>query len=130
MKKLETQKNTPPLDSGIIDIDNYMFDEEKPENNNIAISSNEVIQKDSTSKKEPTKKFELPLKEIYKVNFSIDQVVMQMNPTFNNQSYQRFTGSGFQNAGFDGFTLINTKDVKVKEVTVWETARSAVTYSQ
>ncbi|MGE4570546.1 MAG: 6-carboxytetrahydropterin synthase [Gammaproteobacteria bacterium] len=26
--------------------------------------------------------------------------------------------------------LINTKDVKVKEVTVWETARSAVTYSQ
>jgi len=111
IKKLETQKNTPPLDSGIIDIDNYMFDDEKPENKNIAISSNEVIQKDSTSKKEPAKKFELPLKEIYKVNFSIDQVVMQMNPTFNNQSYQRFTGSGFQNAGFDGFTLINTKDV-------------------
>ncbi len=26
--------------------------------------------------------------------------------------------------------LINTKDVTVKEVTVWETARSAVTYSQ
>jgi len=25
--------------------------------------------------------------------------------------------------------LINTKDVKVKEVTIWETARSAVTYS-
>ena len=37
IKKLETQKDTPPLDSGIIDIDNYMFDDEKPENNNRTI---------------------------------------------------------------------------------------------
>ena len=27
---------------------------------------------------------------------------MQLNPTFNNQAYQRFSVGGFQNAGFDG----------------------------
>ena len=36
---------------------------------------------------------------------------MQLNPTFNNQAYQRYSNSGFKNAGFDGFTLIQAKDV-------------------
>ena len=36
---------------------------------------------------------------------------MQLNPTFNNQAYQRYSTSGFKNAGFDGFTLIQAKDV-------------------
>ena len=36
---------------------------------------------------------------------------MQLNPTFNNQAYQRYSGTGFKNAGFDGFTLIEAKDV-------------------
>ena len=36
---------------------------------------------------------------------------MQLNPTFNNQAYQRYSSSGFKNAGFDGFTLVQAKDV-------------------
>ena len=111
IKKLKTLKNTIPLDSGMIDIDNYIFDDEINLKEEETLSSNELNQKDSLINKEPKKKFELPLKQIYKLNFSIDQVIMQMNPTFNNQSYQRFNGTGFQNAGFDGFTLINAKDV-------------------
>ena len=36
---------------------------------------------------------------------------MQLNPTFNNQSYQRISENGFQNAGLDGFSIIKAKDV-------------------
>ena len=96
IKKLKTLKNTTPLDSGMIDIDNYIFDDEINLKEEETLSSNELNQKDSLINKEPKKKFELPLKQIYKLNFSIDQVIMQMNPTFNNQSYQRFNGTGFQ----------------------------------
>ncbi len=112
IKKLNTEKNNTPLDSGMININNYIFEEDKSADITPKLQfQKEDAQNDSIAKKENIKKFELPLKEIYKVNFSIDQVVMQLNPTFNNQSYQRFTGEGFQNAGFDGFTLINSKDV-------------------
>ena len=44
-----------------------------------------------------------------------------LNPTAENIAKYIFDEVGL---------LINTKDVKVKEVTIWETARSAVTYSQ
>ncbi len=87
--------------TNLIDIYNYQFEKDK-----LKYSENVKKEKDSL-----VIKHKLPLQEIYDVNFSIGEFVMQLNPTFNNQAYQRFTAGGFQNAGFDGFTMIEAKDV-------------------
>jgi Tol biopolymer transport system component len=96
-------KNQSNIDKNLINIYNYQFEKEKLKNKE---NSSHEKQKESL-----VKKHKLPLQEIYDVNFSIGEFVMQLNPTFNNQAYQRFSGGGFQNAGFDGFTMIEAKDV-------------------
>ena len=55
--------------------------------------------------------FKLPIKKIYNVNFSVGEFTMQLNPTFNNLTYQRFNNAGFINANTDAFTLIQLKDL-------------------
>ncbi len=87
----------------LINVYNYQFEKDK-------FSENEKINKEK-KKDSLSKKYKLPLQEIYQVNYSIGEFIMQLNPTFNNQAYQRFSGGGFQNAGFDGFTMIEAKDV-------------------
>ena len=86
-----------------INIFNYQFESEK--------KSNTSQNKMQTHSKSKSSKFTLPIKKIYNINFSVGQFIMQLNPTFNNLAYQRYTGNGFKNAGFDGFTLIQAKDV-------------------
>jgi hypothetical protein len=85
-----------------INIHNYKFEDE--------ISQ---ILKTSSKKQinEKNSKIKLPTQKVYDVNFTIGEFIMQLNPTFNNQAYQRYSGTGFKNAGFDGFTLIEAKDV-------------------
>ncbi len=88
-----------------INIYNYQFEKEKE------IIKNNNQQKNILSNNKKKNNFILPLKKIYNVNFTIGDFVMQLNPTFNNLAYQRYSSSGFKNAGFDGFTLIQAKDV-------------------
>lgn len=88
-----------------INIYNYQFESEKKVKS--IIDNSKSNNQNSTAKS----KFELPLKKIYNVNFTIGDFIMQLNPTFNNLAYQRYSSSGFKNAGFDGFTLIQAKDV-------------------
>tara|TARA_B100001287_G_scaffold111572_1_gene94058 strand:+ start:15976 stop:19143 length:3168 start_codon:yes stop_codon:yes gene_type:complete len=88
-----------------INIYNYQFEKEKE----IIKNNNQKKYSSSTTKEKGN--FILPLKKIYNVNFTIGDFVMQLNPTFNNLAYQRYSSSGFKNAGFDGFTLIQAKDV-------------------
>ena len=102
-KTSDVNKTQSDNDKNLINIYNYQFEKEKLKNKE---NSTDEKQKESL-----VKKHELPLQEIYDVNFSIGEFVMQLNPTFNNQAYQRFSGGGFQNAGFDGFTMIEAKDV-------------------
>jgi hypothetical protein len=90
------------LDSEEIDIYNYKFEDEK-----------KLLSKKIVSKKENKVKSEVkfPRQKIYNVNFTVGEFILQLNPTFNNQAYQRYSNSGFKNAGFDGFTMIQAKDV-------------------
>ena len=108
VKELNIQNSKKEISEGLINIDNYIFNDEI-----IEVESKELTTKDSlvAEKKEKVETFGLPRQDIYKVNFTIDKVLMQLNPTFNNQSYQRISENGFQNAGLDGFSIINAKDV-------------------
>ena len=108
VKELNIQKSKKELSKGLIDIDNYIFNAEIVEVENKELLSTDSI---TIKKKEKVKTFGLPRQDIYKVNFTVDKVLMQLNPTFNNQSYQRISENGFQNAGLDGFSIINAKDV-------------------
>jgi Tol biopolymer transport system component len=85
-----------------IDIYNYKFEDEK-----------KLLSKKIVSKKENERKSDVkfPRQKIYNVNFTVGEFILQLNPTFNNQAYQRYSSSGFKNAGFDGFTMIQAKDV-------------------
>jgi hypothetical protein len=88
-----------------INIYNYQFEKEKE------LRKRNNQEKKSNTKLNENSNFVLPLKKIYNINFTIGDFVMQLNPTFNNLAYQRYSNSGFKNAGFDGFTLIQAKDV-------------------
>lgn len=102
-RKNKIDKNTiTKYQNNEVDIYNYKFEDEKkflnssPKQKNLSKSKSEV---------------KFPLQKIYNLNFTIGEFIMQLNPTFNNQAYQRYSPSGFKNAGFDGFTLVQAKDV-------------------
>lgn len=108
------------LDSGEVDIDNYIFnieqkddsqklgkksgDEDKPTLKN---DDNKFLP-DSVKNKIP---FKLPREELYEVNFAIDNIITQLGNSYINQSYQRFTGAGYQNPGLNNVTKISASDV-------------------
>ncbi|MDC3389683.1 hypothetical protein OAW64_00805 [Flavobacteriales bacterium] len=99
-KNNSKSKNNSQLNK--IDIYNYKFEDEKK------LFTTSTYQK---KVKKVKSKINFPTQKIYDINFTIGEFIVQLNPTFNNQAYQRYSISGFKNAGFDGFTLIQAKDV-------------------
>ena len=75
-------------------INNQPFKEEKKDTTSIGLR----------------KEFKLPQQRNYYVNFSLDNVVTQLDNSFLNQTYQRFTGS-YLNPGFNAFTKIGMSDL-------------------
>jgi len=103
-KKVNSDDNTASLEKEEkIDIYNYRFEDEKKQ----------LLKYKDFNETETTKdhNIKLPTQKVYNLNFTIGEFIMQLNPTFNNQAYQRYSSSGFKNAGFDGFTLVQAKDV-------------------
>jgi len=103
-KKVNSDDNTASLEKEEkIDIYNYRFEDEKKQ----------LLKSKDFNETETTKdhNIKLPTQKVYNLNFTIGEFIMQLNPTFNNQAYQRYSSSGFKNAGFDGFTLVQAKDV-------------------
>tara|TARA_B110000902_G_scaffold78158_1_gene93016 strand:- start:8330 stop:11503 length:3174 start_codon:yes stop_codon:yes gene_type:complete len=86
-----------------VNIYNYRFEDEKKQ----LLESKDFKKTESVR----NNKIKLPTQKVYNINFTIGEFIMQLNPTFNNQAYQRYSSSGFKNAGFDGFTLVQAKDV-------------------
>lgn len=109
IKKIEIDPLIDDRDSNWVDIDNYIFDEEKDViiEDEIKVEENKVnllANKDSVI-------FELPRTEIYNVNFTTDYVVSQLDNSFLNQSYQRYTGGGYQNPGFNALMKLGLIDL-------------------
>ena len=103
-KNMNSDDNTASLEKEEkIDIYNYRFEDEKKQ----------LLESKNFNETETIKdhNIKLPTQKVYNINFTIGEFIMQLNPTFNNQAYQRYSSSGFKNAGFDGFTLVQAKDV-------------------
>lgn len=110
------KKNSAPImvnpgdgggDPGKINVEDYTF--KKEENKTEPVGNDENKDSLKPQQKLPTE-FKLPQQRNYYVNFSVDQVVTQIDNSFLNQTYQRFTGS-YINPGFNGFFKIGMSDL-------------------
>ena len=90
-KNVNSDDNTAKEDEKI-NIYNYRFEDEK-----IQLLESKDINETETIKDYNIK---LPTQNVYNINFTIGEFVMQLNPIFNNQAYQRYSSSGFKKCGF------------------------------
>ncbi len=98
-----------PDDTGKVDINNYVFrgygkTKEKKDT---------VIQETKDEKPDTTPTFILPYQRNYDVEYSINQLVSQLDYGFLNSSYQRFAGPGpiFNGPGMNAFFKIGINDL-------------------
>ena len=104
IRTILTSESAEEIDSNYVDINDYQFYNDKPAVvEKVFVEFKEGLKKDSIPKEEK-ETFNLPRQEIYSVNFTTDYVVSQVDNSFLNKSYQRFTGGGYQASGFN--TLI------------------------
>ncbi len=101
-------------DTSGIDIDNYTFENE-PKTNTVTPAPVAITQTspDTSSAKTEDRGFQFPQQRNYFVFFSTDYVVTQIDNSFLNASYQKFTGPGpiFLSPGFTGFFKLGLSDV-------------------
>lgn len=119
VKNIRVIKNLPAAikkDSSEIDINNYAFENEpklseKKSEKRIQNSNN----KDSSLLKNQMEvEFSLAKQRNYNTNYSIDYVVSQLDNSFLNGSYQKFTGGGspiYLNPGLNTFFKIGMSDL-------------------
>jgi len=117
--QIKAEEPTVKKDSNEVDINNYVFyNESKKTTTNVTIhnSVSNVFDTTSTNKTNALteKDFELGRQRNYHVNYSVDYVVSQVDNTFLNTAYQKFTGGGspiYLNAGINGFFKIGMSDL-------------------
>ena len=101
--------------SGVVDINNYSFKND----NQPQTQTKQQAQVINTAPAEGTSPirnnqkpsdFQFPIQKNYYVNFSVDQVIAQVDNSFLNQTYQKFTGY-YVNPGLNAFLKIATSDL-------------------
>ncbi len=106
---------------GEIDINNYQFEEDVQkkdvETETIEVVFSEDTQPIKTVKntgKEEQKDsidFKLPRQELYETNFTINQMVAQIDNAFLTPTYQRYDGEGYRNSGFNELIKVGASDL-------------------
>lgn len=113
--------------NGVIDIDDYTFEgenreetrkaEEAVQPQTVVIGSKEktygTSSSNATTEPDSVKPFTLPTQRNYDVHFTINYVVSQLDNSFINSTYQKFTGGGavFFNPGFNGLFKMGIQDL-------------------
>ncbi|HTF06259.1 MAG TPA: hypothetical protein VK826_19645, partial [Bacteroidia bacterium] len=120
-KPLQTVKEDPMppgKDTGKIDIRNYQFEGNKPKVVDMKVPPPPVTKDDTTktdsSLAPPRDEFLLPIVRNYKIQFSTEYVISQLDNSFLNAGYQRFSGGGspiYLNPGFTGLFKIGMTDM-------------------
>ncbi|TND09065.1 MAG: hypothetical protein FD123_1468 [Bacteroidetes bacterium] len=115
-QKLQTVKttDTPKDTAKKIDIKNYQFSTDTVKKNPVNPDTNKVAVADTTLPKTPKDEFLLPIARNYKIQYGTEYVVSQLDNSFLNQGYQRFTGGGapvYLNPGFTGLFKIGMSDL-------------------
>lgn len=109
-------------DSTKVDINNYQFDgPNQPKSYPVNVppppgqkSAPDTVQHNDSLPPAPKDQFLLPIARNYKIQFSTEYVVSQLDNSFLNAGYQRFTGGGspiYLNPGFTGLLKIGMADL-------------------
>ncbi len=97
--------------SGVIDINNYTFNTvNKPAKKTTPATGNTLDGQTNTTNKQKNNAFQFPQQKNYYTNFAVDQVTAQVDNSFLNQTYQKFTGY-YVNPGLNAFLKIATSDL-------------------
>jgi hypothetical protein len=102
-------------DSSEIDINNYTFENEQPKvekKQEKAKQQGPTLYDSLTAKKDP--EFQLSKQRNYNTNYSVDYVVSQLDNSFLNGAYQKFTGGGspiYLNPGLNAFFKVGLSDL-------------------
>lgn len=103
-------------DSSEIDINNYTFENElkkterKPEKGNETLNGIDS----SAFKSKNDSEFQIGKQKNYNINYSVDYVVSQLDNSFLNGSYQKFSGGGspiYLNPGLNAFFKVGMSDL-------------------
>ena len=111
-----TTTPTQPSNAGGVDINNYSFKENNAGNyqpntsNNSQTSVGTPTTNTDANNNQKTQGFQLPIQKNYYVNFAVDQVIAQLDNSFLNQTYQKFTGY-YVNPGLNAFLKIAASDL-------------------
>ena len=108
------EKKAEPLDSGAVDINHYVFENEpKKQTSNPVQAEAPKTGPDTSGATASAPTFQFPQQRNYFVFFSTDYVVTQLDNSFLNASYQKFSGPGivFLNPGLNGFFKMGLSDV-------------------
>jgi hypothetical protein len=100
-------------DSTVVDINDYRFDNEANKKTEKKSELNPVT---ATTSRDTlvNQEFQLGRQRNYNLNYSVDYVVSQIDNSFLNSSYQKFTGGGspiYLNAGLNAFFKIGMSDL-------------------
>ncbi len=116
IKEIVNVKKKP--DSTDIDINNYIFENEKNKNENKQEVRNNAINTidttNITAAVTSNSDFKIGKQRNYNLNYSVDYVVTQLDNSFLNQSYQKFTGGGgpvYLNPGLDALFKVGISDL-------------------
>jgi Tol biopolymer transport system component len=124
-KPMQTVKVPPPPpqkpDSNKIDINNYQFDGTQPRTQPTNVPGPPVVKNPTDTVPDtniantpPRDQFLLPIQRNYKIQYSTEYVVSQLDNSFLNAGYQRFTGGSapvYLNPGFTGLIKIGMTDL-------------------
>ncbi|MFI5150328.1 MAG: hypothetical protein ACHQRM_11395 [Bacteroidia bacterium] len=112
-----TEYNTS-RDTSSLNINNYNFNKnqkkENPGGPTIAGNPKDTLAKRDTTVKSLKDGFFLPLQRNYKIQYATEYVVTQLDNSFLNAGYQKFTGGGapvYMNPGFNGLFKIGMTDL-------------------
>ncbi|MCW3105305.1 MAG: hypothetical protein JWO09_3745 [Bacteroidetes bacterium] len=101
-------------DSSEVDINNYTFQDEKPKAVKEQPKAESKAPGDTTASQNKPAEFVLGKQRNYNTNYSVDYVVSQLDNSFLNSSYQKFTGGGspiYLNPGLNAFFKIGMSDL-------------------
>ena len=112
---VKEEKQPEKKDSSSFDINNYIFENEPKKQYKIPapITPEKTSPDTATTPAVATPSFLLPQQKNYFVFFSTDYVVTQLDNSFLNASYQKFSGPGpvFLSPGFTGFFKLGLSDL-------------------
>lgn len=120
LQNVQTIVNTTtPKDSTEIDINNYTFENEQKKVEKKSIEPKTVVSIGDTTNtttivQNKNAEFVLSKQFNYNTNYSVDYVVSQLDNSFLNTSYQKFTGGGspiYLNPGINAFIKIGLSDL-------------------